>query len=261
MFDIHYHLLFGVDDGPRTIEDSIQMAEASIAEGVTHIVCTPHSNYRYLFQPKVIQEQLAILNEHLRGRITLGYGCDFHLSLENIEDALRNKTKYSVNGLRYLLVEFPEFGISRSVSDQLYEFKVNGITPIITHPERNSELSSKPEIMVEWLRWGCLVQITAASLLGHFGKNTAVVCDSLLKKNWVHIVASDAHNLEHRPPLMREAFENLKSHYGQATAERLCIHNPRAVFFGEDLPPQPKRFDPDENTKTQSGFFRRFRRG
>ena len=240
MFDIHYHLLFGLDDGPKTMEASLEMAEASIAEGVTHIVCTPHANDAYVFQPQLNQERLAILNERLGGRLTLGLGCDFYLSYENIEDAYKNRTKYTINGKQFLLVEFSNLSITPAISETFYRLAISGIVPIITHPERNPVLVANPLRLVEWLRSGCLIQITAASLTGHFGKRAEAVSHQLLKKNWVHFIASDAHSIDGRPPAMAEAYLLLQARYGQATADRLCIHNPRTVFLGEPMPPQPE---------------------
>jgi protein-tyrosine phosphatase len=257
MFDIHYHLLFGIDDGPKTLEDSLRMAEVSIAEGVTHIVCTPHANYRYAFQPELNRKQLAILNEHLGSRITLGLGCDLHLSYDNIEDTLSNPAKYTINGKRYLLVEFPDLVIPPSLSEWLYRFNAIGITPIITHPERNPRLVEDPSRMAVWMRSGCLVQVTAGSLAGRFGKRAAAMCDLLIKKNWVHFIASDAHSLNGRPPAMQEAWKIVKSRFGEETADRLCLHNPRAAFLGEDLPPQPEPIGLNEDWEPKQGFFRR----
>jgi protein-tyrosine phosphatase len=149
VFDIHYHLLFGLDDGPKTMEASLEMAEASIAEGVTHIVCTPHANDAYVFQPQLNQERLAILNERLGGRLTLGLGCDFYLSYENIEDAYKNRTKYTINGKQFLLVEFSNLSITPAISETFYRLAISGIVPIITHPERKSPSSGR--MVALWL--------------------------------------------------------------------------------------------------------------
>jgi protein-tyrosine phosphatase len=256
MFDIHFHLLFGVDDGPNDIEASLALAEASIAEGVTHIVCTPHANSQHLFQPELNRERLAMLNERLDGRgVTLGLGCDFHLSYDNIEDAVRNKTKYTINGKKYLLVEFPETGIVHQMSDILCRFLALGIIPIITHPERNPILARDPRRIVEWMRSGCLVQVTAASLTGRFGKQAEAMSHELTRKNWVQFIASDAHSVAGRPPCLRPAHDLLKARYGETTADLLCIHNPRAAFMGEPLPPQPEPIGITEESEPRKRGF------
>ncbi len=262
MFDIHYHLLFGIDDGPESMEGSLALAEASIAEGVTHIVCTPHSSYSYKFQPAVNQERLALLNERLNGRVTLGLGCDFHLSYENIEDALRHWEKYTINGKQYLLMEFPSLAATTLLTEQLYQFVPRGGVPIITHPERSLSLRENPGRLAEYIRVGCLVQVTAASLIGCFGSRAAEMANTLVRKNHAHFVASDAHSVSGRPPAMRSALEYLKANYGDETADRLCIHNPRAAFFGEALPPQPEpeELEEDSRPRRRSFFSRNFGR-
>jgi protein-tyrosine phosphatase len=257
MFDIHYHLIFGVDDGPKTIEKSIEIAEASIAEGVTHIVASPHSSERYRFDPDINRERLALLSDHFKGRLTLGLGCDFLLCYENIQDAHINPTKYTINNRQYLLVEFPSQMILPSSTERLYEFSLRGLTPIITHPERNGELSTNPNKMAPWLRSGCLVQVTAASLTGRFGKIARNASFDLLDRGWVHVIASDAHSLNGRPPAMGEAHRIVKKRYGQETADRLCIHNPRAIFFGEPLPPHPEPKGLYSEFKPRRSFFSR----
>lgn len=257
MFDIHYHLIFGVDDGPETIEDSIALAEASIAEGVTHIVATPHANDTYAYRPDVNRERLDLLRERLDGRLTLGLGCDFHLSYENILDLRHNPTKYTVNGKQYLLVEFPDLNIPQSISQAFYEMIAVGIVPILTHPERNPVLMAEPDRMLEWIEAGCLVQVTAASLRGRFGPKSEAMGFDLIKKNWVHIIASDAHSVEGRTPSMERAHNVIEEKMGLETANRLCIENPRAVFFGENLKEQPRPTGHVREQHSRRGLFGR----
>ena len=257
MIDIHHHLLHGLDDGAKDLETSVEMARAAIANGITHIVCTPHANDQYAFDPVVNFQRLMELQDRIGDGLTLGLGCDFHLSYDNIEDHAKRPTRYTINGKRYLLVEFPDMVIPLQMSDTLYNLNVSGTVPIITHPERNYTLATHPTRMVPWLRSGCLIQITAASLLGRFGKRAQSVAQDLLEKNWVSFIASDAHNLTSRPVVLREAHAKAAKRYGQETADRLCIHNPRAVFYGEPLPPQPEPAGLDEEPPRR-GFLSRF---
>jgi protein-tyrosine phosphatase len=240
MIDIHHHLLFGTDDGPKDIASSIAQAEAAAADGITHIACTPHANDVYEFVPERNRERMAEIRERLGGKVNLGLGCDFHLSYENIEDALKNPTKYTINNGKYLLVEFAEFMIPQNIGDTFYEFSVRGMRPIITHPERNPLLQRDHTRMAEWMRTGCLVQVTAASLGGRFGKRAQSLVWEMLEKKWVHFIATDAHNLEGRGPSMKPAYEAIAKRLGDETAERLCVENPRAVFDNAKMPPQPE---------------------
>jgi protein-tyrosine phosphatase len=260
MIDIHHHLLFGLDDGPQDIETSLAMIEAAADNGITHIACTPHANARWAFDPEVNRQKLEEIKARMNGKVTLGLGCDFHLSYDNIEDALKNRTKYTINGKQYLLVEFADLMIPPGMNEVFYEFMVAGVQPIITHPERNMTIQRHPERMKDWLRQGCLVQITAASLTGRFGRTAQAMAQQFLEDDWVNFLATDAHNLESRPPKLREGYEVLAKRFGMETAERLCVMNPRAVFFGEAMPeqPEPKKIDEDRGeTRKRKGLFGR----
>lgn len=255
MIDIHHHLLFGLDDGSKDLETSIAMVEAATDDGITHIVCTPHANSRYRFDPSINRQKLEQLKKSIDSRIELGLGCDFHLSFENIDDALKTPHKYTINQKNYLLVEFADLSIPRQITQVFHQFLLAGIQPIITHPERNPIIQRTPGRLDEWVNMDCLVQITASSLTGRFGRFAKSFSEQLLSQNKVHFLATDAHNLDSRPPRMKEAFDLVAKQYGTATAERLCIHNPHAAYFGEPMPPQPT---PREHLYPESkGFWAR----
>jgi protein-tyrosine phosphatase len=263
MIDIHHHLLYGLDDGSPDVETSLKMAEMAIDDGITHVVCTPHANSEYSFSPEENAARVAILRDKLGDRVTLGLGCDFHLSYENIEDALAHPSKYSINGKRYLLVEFPDFGIPKNISESFYEMSVAGIVPIITHPERNLTLMQRPEMIADWIRLGCLVQVTAGSTTGRFGKGPQRIARQLLDQRWVHVIATDAHNVVSRLPVMSNAYDFISGEYGKNEAERLCVENPRAIFYGEPLAEQPapeKIHDEENSPPKKRGFLSMFRR-
>ena len=253
MIDIHHHLLFGLDDGAPDIETSVAMVEAAADNGITHIVCTPHANARWTFDPEVNRQKLSEIEARVNGKVTLGLGCDFHLSYDNIEDALKNRSKYTINGKQYLLVEFADLMIPTSMNDAFYEMIVAGMLPIITHPERNLTIQRHPERMKEWLREGCLVQVTAASLSGRFGRTAQSLSMEFMEKDWVHFLATDAHNLQSRPPNLREAYDVVSKRFGAAMAERLCVENPKAAFYGEEMPEQPQPRDIDGESKAPQG--------
>jgi protein-tyrosine phosphatase len=259
MIDIHHHLLFGLDDGSPDIETSVAMVDMAVSDGITHISCTPHANHRYHFDPAVNAERLAELQHRINGKITLGTGCDFHLSYDNIEDALKNRTKYTINQKQYLLVEFPDMMIPQGMTDTFYEMKIAGIQPIITHPERNQTIQRHTERLMNWLREGCLVQVTASSLTGRFGRTAQAMAFNYLEKNWVHFIASDAHNLQSRPPIMSQAYKVIEDKYGKQTAERLCVTNPAAAFNGTELPSQPEMLNlhSQQESALKKGFLGR----
>ncbi|WP_433964959.1 tyrosine-protein phosphatase [Tunturiibacter gelidiferens] len=241
MIDIHHHLLWGMDDGASNLETSVAMAKMAAADGITHIVCSPHSNGQYFYDPPVIDAKIAelqgLLDRDAVG-VKLGRGCDFHMSYENIQEAKLDPTKFSINGLGYLLVEVPDYGLPRGLTEIFYQLQLTGLTPILTHPERNPTLQNDHDRIAEWLQRGVLVQVTAASVLGRMGKHAERMAHELLENRWVNFLATDAHNTTSRSPKMREAFELVAKKYGPDYAHLLCVSNPLAVFLGKPMPPQ-----------------------
>ncbi len=241
MIDIHHHLLWDLDDGATSVEVTLDMARMAAADGMTHVVCTPHANGRYEYQPEVIAGKIAELQRLLESEqisLQLGRGCDFHMSYENIQAAQDDPARYSINGLGYLLVEIPDYGLPRGLAEVFYQMQIVGLTPILTHPERNRTLQTDRSLLLEWLRAGVLVQVTAGSVVGRMGKQAERMAHELLANRWVHFLATDAHNTTSRPPKMREAFEAVAKKYGPDYAHLLCVSNPLAAFTGRPMPPQ-----------------------
>ena len=241
MIDIHHHLLWGLDDGASSVETSLAMARMAAADGITHIVCSPHANAQYDYLPETVSAQIAELQQLLDNEkiaLKLGRGCDFHMSFDNIERAQQEPARYSINGLGYLLVELPDYSLPTGLTEVFYQMQIVGLTPILTHPERNPTLQSDRSRLLDWLRGGLLIQVTAGSVVGRMGKRAEKMAHELLANRWVHFLATDAHNTTSRPPLMREAFEVVAQKYGPDYAHLLCTSNPLAAFMGKPMPPQ-----------------------
>jgi protein-tyrosine phosphatase len=236
--DLHHHLLPGFDDGAPDLATSVGMARMAADDGITHVVCTPHASSRYRYDRERVEaaaEELraALAAEHIR--LVIGTGCDFHLSYDNVQDALANPRRYTINGGEYLLIELPDYGLPPTIEETFYSLRLAGMTPILTHPERNPSLQQDSSRLADWIRDGLLLQVTANSVTGSMGRKAHKMAERLLADRWVHFIATDAHNTGSRPPQMQAACDHIASRYGEAYAQRLCTESPQAVFDSRPL--------------------------
>jgi protein-tyrosine phosphatase len=249
VIDIHSHFLPGLDDGAEDIETSVAMIEMAAADGTTHLVGTPHCNANYAFSLQRNQELLEELRARTKNRITLLCGCDFHLSYENIQAVLADKSPYTLNQGDYLLTEFSDYSIAPQTRDIFHQMRLKGITPIVTHPERNPLLQHGPgpRLLRQLVEMGCPIQVTAGSLTGRFGRRAQEFSEQLIAQQMVHFLASDAHDTKNRPPKLSSARAFITEKYGAELAQALLVENPRAAVESRPLPyfpeptPPPKR--------------------
>ena len=257
MIDIHCHPLPEVDDGAKSLEDAVEMCRLADADGITHLVATPHCNYEYPFRPDVNREKLRELQEAVGERPKLLLGCDFHLSYDNIRQVIADRSNFTINGTRYVLVEFGEQFVPEHMDNVFYDLQVAGLIPILTHPERNTVFRRKPEILYRWATRGCLVQVTAQSYTGGFGSQARELAEMWLERNLVHFLASDAHDVKYRPPLLSGCYRKLAGVRGTGEADRLMKLNPQAVIEGKPLPPGPEPVEPRAAKRPWLTFWRR----
>jgi protein-tyrosine phosphatase len=240
MVDVHCHILPGLDDGARDIQESLSMAQAAIDDGVTHIVATPHSSSEYAFNYARVRKLREQLQRLIGNRLVLATGCDFHVNLENLEALRADAPRFCINQRNYLLVEFSEFSIPPTMNHTLHDMQLMGLRPVITHPERNAILQGQPWRLIAWVQIGCFVQVTAGALTGAFGVKSREDALRWIAEGLVHFVASDAHNMSWRPLRLVPAYEVVRDRFGEGIARALFVDNPLAAFEGRDLPYVPE---------------------
>jgi protein-tyrosine phosphatase len=256
MVDIHSHILWGLDDGADSLETSLAMIQLAASTGTTDIVATPHANNTYDFQPAKIHERIQELKTELQTRsgtiLNIHTGCDFHMSFGNIENALKTPQPYTINGHGYLMVELPEHVIPPNLGRAFEHMLGAGMLPVITHPERNRVLWNDERQFNAWLHNGCLAQVTAQSLEGHFGRRAKEIAWRLIQDGRAQFVASDGHDLEFRPPRLDRAFALVAEKFGDPAARKLFIQNPLHVLKGTRIEDSA----PPEKQKKRFPFFR-----
>jgi protein-tyrosine phosphatase len=217
VIDLHSHILPGVDDGARTMEDALEMANAAVNEGITAICATPHHrNGRFENERSRIEQEVMLFKDELKKcgiPLEVFHGQEVRLYSELIED-LEKDVLMPINNQNYLLVEFPSSSVPKYAADVLYELRLRDYTPIIVHPERNSDIIEKPELLYDFIKAGSLTQLTANSIVGNFGKKIMNFSHDLLKANMVHVIASDAHNVSSRGFHLVEAYESIQKDFG-----------------------------------------------
>lgn len=239
MVDLHSHILPGLDDGAQTLEESLAMLKLAAATGTTDLVATPHANSQFPYDSERVQQTFEDLSTQAGGLIRLHLGCDLHLHFDNLRDVLDNPAKYTINHHQYLMVELPDLIALRSTRRALQKLFECRIVPVITHPERNVSLQSQPSELKAWVADGCLLQITAQSLLGSFGAAAKHSAYRLLRARLVHFVASDAHDLKYRPPDLSVAHRYVTDRYGSDLAHTLFTANPAAALSGQQITAGP----------------------
>jgi protein-tyrosine phosphatase len=239
VIDIHSHILADLDDGAKSLDESIAMVRMAAAAGTTDIVASPHANPDYDFDPRTVERKIGELQAAVGDSPRIHFGCDFHLTPENIEDALRLPEKYSIAHRGYLLVEFSDFYIPPKMNETFASMVHAGLRPIVTHPERNQLLQNRFAAIQEWASRGVLVQITAFSFLGRFGKSAKKSAGQFVERGLAHFIASDAHDTRWRTTDMREAVTYIENRYGVEARDRLFVENPRAVLAGVPISPLP----------------------
>jgi len=236
MIDLHCHYLPGIDDGSQSLAESLDLARASVADGITHAAMTPHIHPgRY----ENIRSSVIAATEYFRAALVeaaiplqifpageVRLTADLLELLENDELPFLGK----MDGYRILLLEFPYGHIPVGTEKLLRWLLDHRIRPLIAHPERNKAVLENVERIAPFVEMGCMLQLTAGSVIGDFGKPAQDSCALMLERRWVSVVATDAHNLLHRAPVLSKAREWLQERGGQSWADELTLSLPAKIL-------------------------------
>lgn len=266
MIDIHCHLLHGIDDGPGTEADSLEMARIAAADGILTTACTPHI-YPGLFENDAtgIAVRVASLRERLRDAgiaLDLTIGADAHLTPELL-GRLRDGTAPTLAGGRYFLLEPPHTVAPPRFSAAMFDFVAAGYIPVLTHPERLTWIKPHYAAFVSLVKSGVWMQVTAGSLTGRFGKSAKYFAEKMLDDGLVHVLATDAHSTRHRAPLLAEGRLAAEKWVGADESRRLVSERPQAILDSRptrEVVPVPALSESGVNLHRR-GFLARFMRG
>jgi protein-tyrosine phosphatase len=237
MIDIHCHMLPGIDDGPADLESSLRMARMAHADGITHIVASPHYSYGERPSASDIREALQRFSGTMKDQmigLTVLQGADIRLTFE-LFSGLGNRDIPAINGSRYFLLELPDL-MPPNVETFIFRARTEGYIPVITHPERNYSLLMSTDKLLSLRDSGALFQVTAMSITGEFGEQIQRYSRMMLRKGYVDFVATDAHNTDFRVPVLSRAYREVSELLGDAACSSIFFNNPEAVIEDRDLP-------------------------
>ena len=246
MIDIHSHILPGIDDGARDLDESLAMCRMAAADGESVIVATPHLRHsRYWNDDRAALEALwQELRDAVRGEalgLEVLLGGEISVGSESLDeiDRLPEGDLLPLCGGHYLLLELDWHGLGPDPLEMVHEVTILGWRPIIAHPERVAWLAQDHEMVAAMIEHGAYMQLTAMSLTGEFGSTARERAEALLDEGLVHFVSSDAHDKKHRPPGLSAARDSVAERYGEPLSQALFVDNPLAVIEDRPLPPQP----------------------
>ena len=240
MYDIHCHILYGVDDGSDSIEESVKMINIAYESGTTAIVATPHCNipgsYGNYWGKELLDRVNNIRRELQASRIPVSIYCGQEIfCTSRTHELLREGRLITINNSKYALVEFDFYEYSSSAYEKLSRIIAEGYTPIIAHPERYAFVSEEGDAPMRLKSMGCLLQVNKGSLSGAFGRGARANAFRILDKRLADFVASDAHSPYMRTPRMEEAYEAVCENFSIDYAEMIFNTNPRRVIENKNV--------------------------
>ena len=262
MIDLHTHILPGVDDGVKTMDDAVEFARVAAGDGVTTIVATPH--YRegfYLNTRSDVLAGVATLNERLKAEgiaIEVLPGAEVHISADLVSRVKSGHAPTLADNGRTVLFELSMSQYPHDLEQLVFQMRLAGLQVLFAHPERIRFFQDDISRFEAVIRLGAFGQLTTGSVTGVFGEDVVEFSEELARKRLVHVIASDAHNTRGRPPVLTASLSRLGSWTGDDFARRMADEFPKAFIEGRDpdLPPPP-----DEPVRRRSWASRLFRRG
>lgn len=234
MFDLHCHMLYGVDDGASVLQESTEMAKIAFENGTKTAVLTPHAdlhNKEHLPTPEKLRERLAVLKKSAE---QLNIPINFLLGEEilchgDFIGGLKSGDLLTLNGSDYPLVEFNFSEKFESVNRKIESLICEGFVPVIAHPERYGFVSEDFNSLVKLKKLGSVIQINKGSLKGHFGKTAHYLASKMLREGLADVVASDSHSPFVRSPSLSDAHEYIAERYSVGYADLLLSENPKKI--------------------------------
>jgi tyrosine-protein phosphatase cpsB len=241
MIDIHSHIVFDVDDGPKSIEESKKLLREAYSQGVRTIVSTSHRRKGMFETPeeKIATNFLKVreMAKEVANDLIIAYGAEIYYTPDVVEK-LEKKLIPTLNDSRYALIEFSMNTPYRDMHKGLSDILMLGLTPVIAHIERYDALENNEKRVRELIDMGCYTQVNSSHVLkpklfGETYKFMKKRAQYFLERDLVHVIASDMHNLDHRPPHMGEAYDIIAKKYSEDKAKELFKDNPRKIIMDQ----------------------------
>lgn len=233
MVDIHCHIMFGVDDGPKAESEALKLLQREYECGVEAIILTPHY-IKGVYEPSkdlVLERftQMKYMAQEAGLDMDIYLGCEYYANSDMLEELQRNSI-FRMNGSRYVLLEFSPRHSYQTIHNWIYELRNAGLCPIIAHIERYSQIVSDMEQVSALIGLGALVQINASTLIGKCGRKVKKISETLMKKGYVHFIASDTHDIKRRCPDLDLCEGYITKKWGKERAGKLLVDNPQAIL-------------------------------
>ena len=233
MIDTHSHILPGLDDGVEDLEQALSTARGAVQDGIEGMICTPHWISGIFENTKsIVTAAVESFKQHLQEHnipLALYPGAELRVHLE-MPAKIAQGALLTLNESAYALVELPVEIIPPRIEDFFYSLQVEGVTPVIAHPERNPGLARDPARLYSWIESGVLTQLTAGSLVGKFGGTIRKFCLLLLEHGMVHLIATDCHGHRNRAPRLSKAMREAEATVGKTVAARIFCENPLEII-------------------------------